>query len=50
LKAARHRRKNDWNTQVDKLEILWPDGAKEEIKVPAIDRIVTVAEGKGVAL
>jgi hypothetical protein len=36
-------------TKVDKLEILWPDGAKEEIKIPAIDRIVTVVEGKGVA-
>jgi enediyne biosynthesis protein E4 len=35
-------------TQVDKVEILWPDGAKEEIKIPAIDRIVTVVEGKGI--
>jgi hypothetical protein len=32
---------------VDKVEILWPDGAKEEIKIPAVDRIVTVVEGKG---
>ena len=35
-------------TKVDKVEILWPDGAKEEIKIPAIDRIVTVVEGKGI--
>src|SRR6266852_5642332 len=34
-------------TKVDKVEIVWPDGAKEEIKIPAIDRIVTVVEGKG---
>jgi hypothetical protein len=33
---------------VDKVEILWPDGAKEEIKIPAVDRIVTVVEGKGI--
>ena len=36
-------------TAVDKVEILWPDGAKEEIKNPAIDRILTVVEGKGIA-
>ena len=35
-------------TKIDKVEILWPDGAKEEIKVPAIDRILTVVEGKGI--
>jgi len=35
-------------TKVDRLEILWPDGAKEEVRIPAIDRIVTVAEGKGI--
>jgi len=35
-------------SKVDKVEIFWPDGAKEEIKVPAIDRIVTVVEGKGI--
>jgi enediyne biosynthesis protein E4 len=35
-------------TSVDRVEILWPDGAKEEIKIPAIDRIVTVVEGKGI--
>jgi enediyne biosynthesis protein E4 len=35
-------------TVVDKVEILWPDGAREEIKNPPIDRIVTVTEGKGI--
>jgi hypothetical protein len=35
-------------TKVDKAEIFWPDGAREEIKIPVIDRIVTVAEGKGI--
>jgi hypothetical protein len=33
--------------RVDKLEIDWPDGVKQEVKIPAIDRIVTVTEGKG---
>jgi hypothetical protein len=32
---------------VDKVEIVWPDGAKEEIKIPTVDTIVTVVEGKG---
>src|SRR5579863_9346799 len=36
-------------SMVDKVEILWPDGAKEQVKIPAIDRILTVVEGKGVA-
>src|ERR1700682_398437 len=35
-------------SKVDKVEILWPDGTKEEIKVLPIDRIVTVMEGKGI--
>ncbi len=33
---------------VDKVEVLWPDGVKEEIKVPVVDRILTVTEGKGI--
>ena len=36
------------NTKVDKLEIYWPDGTKEEIKIPAVDQILTLAEGKGI--
>jgi enediyne biosynthesis protein E4 len=35
-------------TKVDKVEVVWPDGAKEVITTPAIDRIVTVMEGKGI--
>jgi hypothetical protein len=33
---------------VDKVEIFWPDGAKEEIRIPVIDRIATIVEGKGI--
>ena len=35
-------------TKVDKLEIHWPGGAKEQIMMPAVDRIYTVVEGKGI--
>ena len=35
-------------TKVDKVEIHWPSGAKEEIPVPGVDRIYTVMEGKGI--
>jgi hypothetical protein len=35
-------------TKVDKLEVDWPSGAKEEIRVPAVDQIFTVIEGKGI--
>ena len=31
-------------TSVDKLEIYWPSGAKTQIAVPAVDRIVTIRE------
>ena len=34
-------------TKVDKLEIQWPDGSVESFDVPAIDRVVTITEGKG---
>ena len=34
--------------KVDKLEIYWPSGSKEEITIPAADRIFTVLEGKGI--
>jgi len=36
-------------TKVDKLEIRWPDGGVETFDVPAIDRVVTITEGKGTA-
>src|SRR5467141_2434866 len=35
-------------TKVDRVDIHWPSGAKEEITIPAFDRIYTVKEGKGV--
>ncbi|HEY6130111.1 MAG TPA: CRTAC1 family protein [Candidatus Acidoferrum sp.] len=35
-------------TQIDKIEIQWPDGKKEEIRVPSVDRIFTVVEGLGI--
>jgi hypothetical protein len=34
-------------TKVDKLEIQWPDGSVESFDVPAIDRVVTITQGKG---
>jgi len=34
--------------KVDKLEIHWPSGVREEISVPGIDRILTVVEAKGI--
>lgn len=35
-------------TKVDKLEIFWPSGNKEEIHIPAVDQIFTVVESKGI--
>jgi hypothetical protein len=35
-------------TKVDRVEIHWPSGAKEEITIPAVDRIYTVKEVKGI--
>ena len=29
-------------------EIHWPSGAREEIKLPAVDRIYTITEAKGI--
>jgi enediyne biosynthesis protein E4 len=34
--------------KVDKVEIFWPSGNKEEIHLPAVDKIFTVVEGKGI--
>ncbi len=34
-------------SKVDKLEILWPSGFREEVTLPCIDCIVQVTEGKG---
>ena len=33
--------------KVDKLEVRWPSGTKEEIAVDGVDRLMTVSEGKG---
>ena len=34
-------------TQVDQLEIRWPDGLRETLTLPAVDRFFTVVQGKG---
>ncbi len=36
-------------SRVDKIEIYWPSGLKQQIAMPAVDQIVTVEEGKPVA-
>jgi hypothetical protein len=36
------------SAKVDKLEIHWPSGRKQEIATPAVDRILTVVEDKGI--
>jgi len=33
--------------KVDRLEIRWPGGAVETVSVPAVDRVLTITEGKG---
>jgi hypothetical protein len=35
-------------TDAGTVEIRWPSGAKESIKLPAADRIYTITEGKGI--
>jgi hypothetical protein len=35
-------------TDAGTAEIRWPSGAKEFVKLPAVDRIYTIAEGKGI--
>ena len=35
-------------TDAGTAEIHWPSGAKETVKLPAVDRIYTITEGKGV--
>ncbi len=35
-------------TDAGTAEIHWPSGAKETVKLPAVDRIFTVTEGKGI--
>ena len=33
--------------QVDKLEIHWPDGIKENVTLPSVNRVFRIVEGKG---
>ncbi len=35
--------------QAQNIEVRWPDGAREKLSIPAVDRIYTVTEGKGIA-
>jgi hypothetical protein len=35
-------------TDAGTAEIHWPSGAKESVKLPAVDRIYTITEGKGI--
>jgi enediyne biosynthesis protein E4 len=35
-------------TDAGTAEIHWPDGVKETLKLPAVDRIYTIVEGKGI--
>jgi hypothetical protein len=35
-------------TAVDAVEIRWPGGASEKIVVPAVDRIYTIEQGRGI--
>jgi hypothetical protein len=36
-------------SKVDQVEIHWPSGAVEKLGLPALDRIYTISEGKGIA-
>lgn len=31
-------------TRIDKLEVIWPDGKKQEVPPPETDQIITVKE------
>jgi hypothetical protein len=35
-------------TDAGSVEVHWPSGAKETIKLPAVDRIYTIREGNGI--
>jgi hypothetical protein len=35
-------------TSVTKVEVRWPDGVREEVTLPTVDRIFAVGEGKGI--
>ncbi|MGI8897638.1 MAG: CRTAC1 family protein [Pyrinomonadaceae bacterium] len=35
-------------TKVDKLEVQWPNGSRENVDVPDIDKTLTILQGKGI--
>jgi hypothetical protein len=35
-------------SKIEHVEIHWPDGKKEDLAIPGVDRIVTVREGQGI--
>jgi enediyne biosynthesis protein E4 len=35
-------------SKIEKVEIRWPDGKREEINVPSVDRIFSIVEGQGI--
>ena len=35
-------------TDAGTAEIHWPSGAKETLRIPAVDRIFTITEGRGI--
>ena len=35
-------------SRIDRVEIRWPDGKREDVAVAGVDRIVTVVEGQGI--
>lgn len=57
ISGAGYASQNDLNlhfglgtaTKIDKLEIIWPNGATETINVPGVDRLLTITQGKGVS-
>jgi hypothetical protein len=56
LSGASYASQNDFSlhfglgsaTAVEKLEIVWPSGAKETIAVKGVDQTLTIAEGRGI--
>jgi len=35
-------------SKIERVEIRWPDGKKEDLAISGVDRIVTVREGQGI--
>jgi hypothetical protein len=35
-------------SKIERVEIRWPDGGKEDVAISGVDRIVTVVEGQGI--